>query len=116
MKFFEDLGATIGNGAKVAADKTKEVAGVASVKAKMSTAEANLGKLYRDLGKAYYEDNKESNAYAEITRQIKEQLAKVEELEKKLMEAQGCVKCPECGEMVPKDSSFCQKCGAKVNE
>ncbi len=114
MKFFEDLGATLGTGAKAVADKTKEISGVAAIKAQIGTAEASLGKLYKDLGKAYYEDHKESAAYGEKMSEIAAVLAKIDALNAKLSSTQGVKKCPACGEAMAKDSTFCPKCGAKV--
>ena len=87
MSFLENLGATLGSGARVVADKTKEISGIASIKAQVAAAEANLGKLYKDLGKAYYEDNKESAVYGDKMSEIAAVLAKIDGLNEKLATA-----------------------------
>ena len=86
MSILENLGATLGSGAKVVADKTKEISGIAAIKAQVAAAEANLGKLYKDLGKAYYEDNKESAVYGEKMSEIAAVIAKIDGLKDKLAE------------------------------
>lgn len=113
MSFFENLGASLGGGAKTVVDKTKELSGVAAVKAQISSQEASLGKLYRDLGKAYYEANKIDAAFAEKIAEINAVKAKISELDAKLGDIQGTVRCEVCGEPIPKTSTFCPKCGAK---
>lgn len=84
MKFFEDLGAVLGSGARTVADKTKELSGIAAIKAQIGTAQASLGKLYKELGKAYYEDHKEDAMYAEKMAEIKAVLDKIDSLNAKL--------------------------------
>ena len=116
MKFFEDLGATFGNGAKVVADKTKELSTVASIKAQIGKAEATLGKLYKDLGKAYYEEHKDSTAYGEQVSEVSAVIAKIEALNMKLTATQGGKLCGTCGEVIDKGSAFCPKCGAKAED
>ena len=87
MKFFEDLGAVLGSGARTVADKTKELSGIAAIKAQIGTAQASLGKLYKELGKAYYEDHKEDAMYAEKMAEIKAVLDKIDSLNAKLSTA-----------------------------
>ena len=113
MSLFENLGATLGGSAKTVVDKTKEISGVAAIKAQISSQEANLGKLYRDLGKAYYEANKIDAAFAEKIAEINAVVNKIAELDEKLGNIQGTVRCEKCGEAISKASLFCPKCGAK---
>lgn len=126
MSFFENLGATIGNAAgnalekskelkDVALDKGKEFKDVATLKTQISTAQGNVAKLYKELGEKYFEDNKDSDTYPELA-VIKETLESIKELEDKLMIAQGMTKCPACGAPVEKGSQFCSKCGASVEQ
>ena len=95
MSFLENLGATLGGGAKVVANKTKEISGIASIKAQIAAAETSLGKLYKDLGKAYYEDNKESTVYGEKMSEIAAVLDKIEGLKAKLTAGDDVVDAPE---------------------
>ena len=115
MSFLENLGATIGGGAKTALDKGKELKDVAAIKAQIASIQANLGKLYKELGKAYYDENKEAAAYSDKMAPIKDALDKISELESKLMDAQGNVKCPVGGASVEAGAQFCPKCGAAMS-
>jgi len=124
--FFENLSATIGNGAKnaldkgkefkdAAIDKGKELKDVASIKSQISSAQSGMNKLYKELGEAYFNDHKDSSEFPEITEGIKNAICKIQELEDKLMEAQGASKCPSCGAAIAKDSKFCPSCGVPVD-
>ncbi len=114
MKLFEDLGATLGGGAKVVTNKAKEISGVAAIKTQIGTAEASLGKLYKELGKAYFEDHKDSAEYEDQMIEIKAVLDKIDSLKAKLGDIQNTKLCPVCGKAVPNSNAFCPDCGAKL--
>lgn len=115
MSTLENLGASISEGAKVVANKTRKVSGIASLKAQKSGAKTELSKLYKALGEAYYNDHAdETVAYADIKDDIADVLKKIDKIDRKLADARGNVKCDACGEYVDNSSSFCPKCGAKI--
>ena len=114
MKFFESFGSTVSDGAKVVSEKTKKVTGVASIKTQINSTKSGLTKLYKDLGKAYYEDPENAEALADIVNEINNVNDKVAILEKKLAVKQGKIKCEACGEYMSAEYAYCPKCGAQV--
>ena len=55
MDMFEKFGETIKQKSKVAADKAKEVAGIAQLKIQISTQEDLIKKNYQEIGKRYFD-------------------------------------------------------------
>lgn len=55
MEMFEKLGETIKQKSKVAADKAKEVAGIAQLKIQINTQEDLIKKNYQEIGKRYFD-------------------------------------------------------------
>jgi len=113
MSFFEELTTSLGNGAKVVVGKTKEYSEIATIKAQITAQKTALSKLYKDLGKAYYEAHKEEVMFAEKIVAINEVMNKIGELDTRLEDILKVERCAECGELISKDSVFCNKCGAK---
>ncbi len=114
MKVLGSFSSTLSDGVKVVADKTKKATGVASLKAKINTTNADLAKLYKELGQAYCDNDGNAEAIQDILEEIKVDKDKINVLEKKLALATGKIKCEVCGEYVNTEYSFCPKCGEKV--
>ena len=115
MSTLENLGATISDGVKVVADKTRKVSGLAGLKAQKTSAQSALSKQYRILGEQYYKDHADENiAYGEIKEEIKKLQEKISDINDKIADARGDVKCDACGAYVDKDCDYCPKCGAKI--
>ena len=55
MEVFEKIGMTLKQKGKVAADKAKEVAGIAQLKIQINTQEDLIKKSYQEIGKRYFE-------------------------------------------------------------
>ncbi len=55
MDVFERFGETLKQKSKIAADKAKEVAGLAQLKLQISTQEDIIKKSYQEIGKRYFE-------------------------------------------------------------
>ncbi len=55
MDVFEKFGATVKAKSKEAADKAKEMAGMAQLKIQVGTQEDIIKKNYQEIGKLYYE-------------------------------------------------------------
>ena len=118
MSLWEDIKSTVTEGGKVAADKAKEISDIASYKAQIAQYDATLLKQYRELGKAYFADNREEALakYPEIAQAIADAADKKAEYEKKCADVKGVRECPSCGTSVSADHAFCPKCGAKMPE
>lgn len=112
------VASTITGKSKDVAGKVKEVAGVASLNAKILAKEDQIKSVYIELGKYVYENHKE-----DIPEEIADQFAAidsaVEEIEKmkeEIRTLKGVNKCPECGKEAEKYMLFCPYCGAKMPE
>lgn len=55
MDVFERFGETLKQKSKIAAEKAKEVAGVAQLKIQLSTQEDIIKKNYQEIGKRYFD-------------------------------------------------------------
>lgn len=55
MDMFEKLGATVKQKGKEAAEKAREVAGIAQLKLQINTQEDIMKKYYLEIGKLYFE-------------------------------------------------------------
>ena len=55
MDIFEKFSDTIKQKSKVAADKAKEVAGIAQLKIQINTQEDLIKKNYQEIGKRYFD-------------------------------------------------------------
>ena len=119
MAFFDNLSEVLTSKGKEAAEAAKKVAEIANLKGQINGIEAEIKKNYRKIGEAYFEAYKDAEVTCEFEEQvqaIRDAKKAVAELEKKVRELKGNVKCSVCGEMINADSAFCPKCGAKVEE
>ena len=116
MAFLDDLGKTLTDMGKDAAQKTKDVVDILQMKAQIGTEKSKLRDLYATIGKSYYEVHKDSAEaeHAEACGQIESSLAKIAELEEKISRLDNTVTCPACGAVLDKGSAFCNRCGAAV--
>lgn len=91
MDFFEKVGETITTKGKEVGDKAKDVAEIVSLKNQIKVCEDVIRKNYMEIGKKYYEANKDS-LDAEYERQctaIKNAENGVKELEEKIRKIKG---------------------------
>lgn len=78
MSFLNDLGETLSTGGKFVADKAKELSEVANLRAQVISCDNVMNKNFKELGKLYYEQNKESN-----DSQFAEQISLIKNAEEK---------------------------------
>lgn len=117
MAFFESLSEALTTKGKEAAEAAKRVAEIANLKGQISGIETEIKKNYRKIGEAYYEAYKDSEVVCEFEEQvqsIRDAKRAVEELEKRIRDLKGDIKCQSCQSLIPADCVFCPKCGAKV--
>ncbi len=117
MAFFDNLSEVISSKGKEAKEAAKKMAEIASLKGQINGVKTEIKKNYIRIGEAYYEAYKDSDVVCEFeenVQAIRDAKKAVEELEKKIRDLKGDVKCTSCDSLVPADSSFCPKCGAKL--
>ncbi|MCI5584188.1 MAG: zinc ribbon domain-containing protein [Lachnospiraceae bacterium] len=117
MAFFENLTEALSSKGKEAAEAAKRVAEIANLKSQIGTINVEIKKNYRKIGEAYYDAYKDSEVVCEFeenVQSIRDAKRAVAELEKKIRDLKGDIKCEKCESLIPADSNFCPKCGAKV--
>ena len=114
MAFFDKLGNTISAAGKDGISKAKEWKDTAKISVDIKEREGAIQKMYRELGKAYYRDHKDDEApdYEQIAA-IKAAFEEIGELKASKDEIRGIRRCPECGQIIPREANFCSNCGAK---
>lgn len=98
--------------------KAKDVSATAKIKLDISSKESFLQKQYAELGRVYFEAHKDEEDVAEKEAfdAIKDILRELDDLKEQLLDKQGSVVCPNCGEKQSMEASFCSKCGASLVE
>ena len=117
MAFFENFTEALSSKGKEAAEAAKRVAEIANLKSQIGTINVEIKKNYRKIGEAYYDAYKDSEVVCEFeenVQSIRDAKRAVAELEKKIRDLKGDIKCEKCESLIPADSNFCPKCGAKV--
>lgn len=79
-------------------------------------AEAAVNTAIQELGKAYYEGNKdnEDSEYYEQIVSIKKYIDKAKLWNLYRLSLDGKTKCEKCGAILTDDSVFCNKCGSPI--
>ena len=114
MDFFDRLGDKIVSASKEVSDRARDVSDSTRLSYDIRRKKQELTELYRALGEKYYKENKDSDDESIV--KIREMLDEIIDMEKKNAEIRGGRRCPKCGAVVPIDSGFCNKCGAKLEE
>lgn len=86
MAFFNDLGKKIGSAAQGAAEKAKDLAEIAKLSSEIGTQEKNITQAYIEIGKKYFEVEKDNpdSLIAEECNKIVSATAAIEELRDKI--------------------------------
>ncbi|MDY3791129.1 MAG: zinc ribbon domain-containing protein [Oscillospiraceae bacterium] len=114
---FEKFVETLNNTGKAVSEKTKQGTDIVKANLKITTEERELNDLFLEIGKMYYENNRENpccDHMKELFDKVAEKEAAVEELKSKVRALKGVVICQNCGAEVGDDNAFCGKCGAKI--
>ena len=82
MAFFDDLGKKLSTAADLAVDKAKDLAETGKTKLDIATEEKEVQKLYAQIGKAIYQQEKDNadSIFAAECYNITERLQRIEEL------------------------------------
>ncbi|MCR4610416.1 MAG: hypothetical protein K5644_00810 [Lachnospiraceae bacterium] len=115
MGFLDDMADVINDVTSEAKDKAIELKEIASLKREYRETEKRINYRYQELGKKYYEKNKNraKNQLADIT----EALDKLDYLQEAIDKLQGNdVACDACGAKNSKDATYCSRCGVNLAE
>ena len=117
MSFFENLSETLAAKGKEAAETAKKMAEIANIKGQISAINTEIKKNYSKIGEAYYNIHKDSELtceFEEYVQSVRDAEKAVKELEKRISTLKGTIKCEGCGNEIDVQSTFCPKCGIKV--
>lgn len=116
MAFLDEIGKTLADKSKEAAQKAKGVAEVLQLKAQINSENSKVKELYGAIGALYFKNNREEPAddYQMFFPEIEKTLAHIAEMEAKVKELEGVRCCDACGAPLRKSDVFCSKCGAQV--
>ncbi|MDO5793058.1 MAG: hypothetical protein Q4Q00_02550 [Turicibacter sp.] len=116
--FFEGLGKKVTQTGQGAMKKTKEMAEIAKINSQISDEEKKLKKLYMKLGQLYYEMHKDSPdaVFMDICQGIGGCLQTINRYEIMVEELKGIKRCRKCKTEMPSDSTYCPKCGSKLDD
>lgn len=114
MSFLDSMKTELLSAGRDVSQKAKEVSGVAKLKLDIRNKQDALNKQYIELGKKYYEMNKEGEMPEEEITTISTLLNEIADLKEEILKIQGNCVCPQCGNKLPEGTAFCSKCGAKI--
>ncbi|MCC8030029.1 MAG: zinc ribbon domain-containing protein [Lachnospiraceae bacterium] len=118
MDFFNKLGSSISSAGKDGLNKAKEMKDSAKISLDIKDRENTIQKMYRELGKTYYQDHKDdiSPEYGDRIAAIKAAFEEIGELKSNLDDVRGIHRCPHCGKAISPEAKFCPSCGEKCEE
>lgn len=112
---FDKLKESLVSAGKEVEEFAKDASKTAKLKYEIHNKEVFLEKQYALLGKAFYEAHKdedvEEKTYFPSIEEAKQEL---ERLNDELLENQGSVVCPNCGDKQSQENDFCSGCGASL--
>lgn len=110
---FEKVGNTITSTGKDGINKAKDVKDTVKIQMDIKDKESEVTKMYRDLGKAYYQAYKdnETQEFDQVLA-INAAFEEITQLKASLDSLKGIKRCPSCGNQVATDAKFCPECGA----
>jgi len=116
MAFLDEIGKTLADKGREAAQKAKEMAEVLQIKGQISAEKSKVKELYGSIGAVYFKNHREEpdDEYQLFFPEIEKTLARIGELEARVKELEGTQACASCGAALRKDDVFCSKCGALV--
>ncbi len=116
MAFLDDLSRKLTQVGQEAASQTKVFAETTRINAKISDEERQLNAMFMQLGRNYFDANKDdpTAAFADTINNIKDAIHRIEVYRGDIRRARGMVTCPNCGSEVSSNVQFCSYCGSKM--
>ena len=114
--FINKAGDAVVDAAKTVTDAAKTTVDAAPIALKIREKESYLEKQYFELGVLYFQKHcKDENFEFEQMQRICEVQEELVILREELAEKKGKDVCPNCGEYVEKNVSYCSHCGSKLD-
>ncbi|MBR1731537.1 MAG: zinc ribbon domain-containing protein [Ruminococcus sp.] len=113
MAIFDDVVVNAKSAASAVSKKAGELYDLSKLRITLASLRSDLNKQYQALGEAVFTDAPEEEIdtiKAEIT-EVKQNILDVEKI---LVASRNYVKCPQCGQKLNKNASFCYTCGAAI--
>ena len=113
---FSDIGKKLNNLAESAGKKSSEMVESARLNAEIRNFEDNVADLQFELGRAFYEQNKDNpeGPFEETIRQILRFEQDIRIRNERLLALKGLMFCPSCNAVIGTGDGFCSKCGAPL--
>ena len=102
---------------KEVGDRVSDVSNIAKLKLELRSKEDFIQRQFAELGRLYYDAHKEdadSVAEQDLFNSIAETEAQIAETKSTILNLQGAICCPECGEKYQKGYKFCPFCGGEL--
>lgn len=117
MGFFDDLGKTISSTSQNVKNKSKGFVDITRLKSQISDEEKKINNYYSNLGKLYYDTQKDNPApeLAELVAMLNASFAHIDELREAITNIENTKTCPNCGTPIDDEMVFCIGCGAKID-
>jgi len=114
--FLEELGKKLSQTGQEALEKTKHFTEVSKLNAKLLDEEEQLERLYANLGRTYYQINKDNPeaVFQDIFRAIEGSLVNIKNQQKVINELKGLKTCELCHKEVDEDATYCSHCGQQL--
>lgn len=118
MSFFDEIGRKVSDVGQKTVQKTKDISDTARINSQINTEENIIKQTYMEIGRKYVEIHSEDSEpeLAEYVEMIKESEKKIARYKKIIQNLKGIRICPNCGEEVAREASFCNSCGSRIKE
>lgn len=117
MSFINKLGKKLGEATQTATKKSSELMETTKLNSEIKSERNKINKYYLEIGKKVYgtysEDDEIFEGFEEVSNEINNSKAKIQELNERLLEIKNIKICSNCGHELPKESTYCDKCGTK---
>ena len=120
MTFFDESVSTAREILSAGAQKATETSEIQKIRVAIARKKSSINAALRNLGKAYYDSCKNDCSAASLCDSVVEDIdvkvAELAELEEKLADARRLKRCAKCGSRNRIDASFCNFCGARLDD
>lgn len=114
---FQDFGKKFADAAKAVSKRTSEATELMRLNSRISGIEADMEKLYTQIGRAYYAmrgGEAESDTTGVLCDMVDSLKAQVASLKAESDRLRNVNRCPVCGAEQDAEASFCSNCGNKL--